>query len=493
MLITNISSRWRSVVQIALGTGILQASSIVTYVVLARLLEPTDYGTYRQLFLVNQITWGVLFAALPTSLLYFYGATEDGNGKDAAINHHLFLTALGGLVAISLLLLMRNTIATALANKTLVGLLQIYAAYPIAFAINQMIPPILVCKKRSDLMPVFTGTAATATALITLTTAAVSRDLQSVVLAVTVSTVATAIFGLLITFRLAPFSTPNWESLRKISVYCWPIAIATGISIVGLKLDHVAVSNLFGPSLYAIYAVGALEIPIYSLVRSSSTSVILPIISEHASAADWDAVIDDWQDILRKNVAMLFPISATLYAFSDETIAVLFGNKYQAAAAVFAAFALLGPVRSMSFNMILRAMGRTKPDLIGAILFFGLVGGLIVPITRGVGVIGAAYTVIATTYLIAVLLLVLTAKASQWKLPLTSLMPVRLIGIFAFLLMGFSALSSILENILPSSILRLGVGGAVALGLTRVLLSRQNWIIPSRRLHTDTAKPENDS
>ena len=61
---------------------ITQASLLVLYLILARILPVEEFATFRQLFLIQSILNGIFFAALPTCLLYFTGrADSDGEKK----------------------------------------------------------------------------------------------------------------------------------------------------------------------------------------------------------------------------------------------------------------------------------------------------------------------------------------------------------------------------------------------------------------------------
>ena len=62
-----------------------------------------------------------------------------------------------------------------------------------------------------------------------------------------------------------------------------------------LKLDQVFVSQILGPGVFAVYAVGAFELPIYALIKSSSTAAVMPEITAAARKADWPAVLGIWR------------------------------------------------------------------------------------------------------------------------------------------------------------------------------------------------------
>jgi O-antigen/teichoic acid export membrane protein len=258
--------------------------------------------------------------------------------------------------------------------------------------------------------------------------------------------------------------------VREIAAYAVPLLLASGISVLGLRFDQFAVAHALGTAMFAIYAVGAFELPLYSLLKSSSTAALMPEIAAAAKVRDWSAVLSIWHDLLRKNAAMVLPLSAALVMFADDFITLLFGTAYRPAAPVFAIFSLLGPVRTVTFGLILRALGRTSLDFAAAVAFLACVALAIGPALRFGGLIGAAVTVVSATALTALLLVILTARASGGGIRAWQLYPPRYLVGYAALLGAFYALRLLLELAPAGALFRLMIAGLCAATLSLVQL-----------------------
>lgn len=475
---TASSSRWRTIAQMALGTGILQLANMVTYIALARLLIPEEYGTYRQLFLISQLVWGIIFAALPSTILYFGGRASSAQEKDAIVRQHLWLVAICGMAVFAMIFAGRNIAANAFGNPELARLLAWFSLYPAAQMLIQLVPPVLILKEKTRLMPMYTAGVALFTTSAVVGAAWLYRDVDAVVLAATGMACLSAAAATILTLRLSNRPTHADTSIYEILQYGWPLLLATAVGMVGLRLDHIAVSNLLGPVLYAVYAVGAFEIPIYSLIKSSSGSVFLPEISRLAKSEAWASVLAAWRDMQRKNAALIFPLSAFFFAYSEPLIVTVFGAEYRESAPIFAVFALLAPVRFIAFNTIMRATGHTRFDLFAATFFLLVIATIIWPVTSRFSLLGAAIAVVAGTYTMGFLMLVLTRSATGARFSIPQLYPPRLIVSFAVLVIALWSLSGI-GGLDASPILKLLIGSAVTLLISVLLLKKQSLLAPA--------------
>jgi O-antigen/teichoic acid export membrane protein len=468
-------SRWRKVAQMALGTGILQAANLITYIALARLLVPEDYGTYRQLFVISQLVWGIVFAALPSTLLYFGGRASSESETAGVIRLHFRLVVgLAALVATGLFVT-RGLAAQIFANRELAHLLVWFAAYPAAQMLVQLVPPVLVLLNRTSIMPAYTSAVAVSMTGAVVGAAWLCGQLESVVLAATLAGLLCAAGGAVLVVRST--RDPAFPSITagNIASYGWPLLMAAGISLVGLRLDHVAVSHVLGPAIYAVYAIGAFEIPIYSLIKSSSGSVALPEISRHAQNGAWQDVLEVWRDVQRRNGALIFPLSAFFFAFAEPLVTLVFGARYREAAPVFAIFALLAPVRFVAFNTIMRATGKTRSDLLASTIFLATLAAIIWPAAAQYGLQGAAIAVVGSTYLMAFLMLALTRRATERQLSISSLYPPRLIISFVLGVAGLWLVAEGASAFVPPSG-QLALGGMTT-ALTIVLYLRRPTIL----------------
>ena len=465
-----VSARWRRVFDLVLGTGIVQGASILTNILLARWLPQFEYGSYRQLFLLNQLLWAIGFSAIPTALMYFASRVDGAAAVAAVIRKHLALVAVIAVVPAGILALLPAAVAALFDNPSLEGLLPLFAPYPAAYMFHSLVATVLVTLGRTARLPIYMSAIALLNSVAVLLTAYLTADLRLVIAAASLAAVLGAGGALALMLALSRGAGVAGVRIREIAVYAVPLLLASGISVLGLRFDQFAVAHALGTAMFAVYAVGALELPLYSLLKSGSTAALMPEIAAAVRVHDWSAVLSVWHDLMRKNAALVLPLSAALVVFAEDFITVLFGEAYRPAAPVFAIFSLLGPVRTVTFGLILRALGRTSLDFAAAAAFLLFVALAIGPAIRLAGLMGAAITVVSATALVALLLVFLTVRASGGRIRGWQLYPPRYLVGYAALLGAFYALRLVLDLAAASAVVHLTIAGLCAAALSFVQL-----------------------
>ena len=86
-----------SAVIITIGQIIVKISEIVLALILVRILNQTDYGSYRQVWLVYATLSSILLLGIPRSVYYFI-PTLSGDQKKLFIIQTMFIMLAVGLV-----------------------------------------------------------------------------------------------------------------------------------------------------------------------------------------------------------------------------------------------------------------------------------------------------------------------------------------------------------------------------------------------------------
>lgn len=465
-----LSARWRGVFDLMLGMGIVQGASILTNILLARWLTQFEYGSYRQLVLLNQLLWAIGSSAIPTALLYFASRVDGPAAVAAVVRKHLAVVAVIAVVPAVILAGLPAAVAALFDNPSLRDLLPLFAPYPAAYMFHSLVTAVMVTQRRTAGLPIYMSAIALLNSGAVLLTAYFTADLRLVIAAATLAALVGAGGALALMLAMSRGAGVSNVRVREIAAYTVPLLLSAGISLLGLRFDQFAVAHVLGTATFAVYAVGALELPLYSLLKSSSTAVLMPEIAAAARVNNWSAVLSIWHDLMRKNAAVVLPLSAALVIFAEDFVTVLFGETYRPAGVVFAIFSLLGPVRTVTFGLILRALGRTSLDFAAAVAFLLFVALAIVPAIRFGGLVGAAVTVVSATAMVALLLLALTVRTSGGQVRAWQLYPPRYLVGYAALLGAFYALRLVLEFAAASALVQLTIAGLCAAALCFVQL-----------------------
>lgn len=428
---------WNKALKVFLGTSVLQMSSILNFIVLARLLSSQDFGHLRQLMLLNQILFSVLFAAIPISLLYFCGRFTDKQDKKTVARKHFVLILGCGVVGAIGILIFKNGLSELYGNPALSHLLELFFIFPLFYMIYNSVPTFLVALDKTHLIKWYCPLIAIVNTLV-ITYVATFASFLVVIWVLIITAGISAVIALLLLAWLTknPQDDVNFKDTKftysDVIGYSWFLVIAAAITILGSKIDQLIISNKLGLEAFAVYSVGAFQIPIYSLIQSSVNSVMLPQLTSHIVNNQWDKLRSLWRESVDKISLVALPLAAVLTVFSYEFITLFFGDKYGDAATIFLIFSLLAPIKCISFGLIFRASGKPQYDLIGAVVFL-----IISTILTFVGVtywgeIGVAVGVVMATLLLVLLMTLLIKIYTKGEMGFFDILPgfffVRFIG-----------------------------------------------------------------
>lgn len=421
-----------------MGAGIIQIANIGVYILLARWLTIEDYASYRQLFLISFLISGITFSALPTALMYFCGR-EDGEGsKSVIIREHVNITLFLGGFAILALLLCADYISIAMSNPALSSIIIYFCVFPACYMIYSLVAPMMVALEKTKYLIYFSVFIALVNSLPVLFIASQGFQLKAIVSAATVSAFAGAVVSLILVYKFTNRANESNYKLSKKTIYqyAWPLLAATAVGLIGMKMDHLLVSNKMGPEVYAIYAVGAFEIPIFSLLQGGVSSALLSQFASNAAKKRWDLIENLWRDAFWANSCLIFPLSAGLAIFSEEFIIFLFSDKYAGSAIIFSIYILMAPLRVMSFGLVMRAIGKNKRELFGNILYLMLITVLVYSAVTFFEIEMVAVAFVVATFLLTIYLSYATYQTTMGKINIFKIYPKKSLFIF-ILMLGF--------------------------------------------------------
>lgn len=352
-----------------MGTSVLQMSSIINFILLARLLEPLDFGNLRQLILLNQIVFTIVFAATPTSLLYFCGKASKLEEKHSIALKHLVTLALSLTLVTVLIYFSTDLISAVFNNDNIKNYLTIFSFYPLFYTLYNCVPTFLVAIEKTCHLRWYCPLIAIINSLPLLLSAMYLPFIWVVYTFISCALISSSI-GLSLILRLVGKRKKVELKYKHIIGFSWFLILAATITIIGTKVDQLIISNKLGTNIFAIYAVGAFQIPIFSLIQSSVNSVTLPKFTSLISEKKWHEYKNLWAESIDKIGRVSLPLAALVIIFSHEFITLLFGVEYSQSVPVFLLFSLIAPLKCISLGLYFRASGLPKYDVIGAVVFF---------------------------------------------------------------------------------------------------------------------------
>lgn len=438
--------------------------------ILVRVLVQRDYGTYAQAFLIFSTLSSVFLVGLPESIYYFVPQYST-NKKKAFIFQTYVLAVSFGLIFGVFLIIGRKWVGTAFDNPNLSSILLPFSFFVALSLPVALLRPILISMERHRAAAAG-GILSDMSVLATIvTTALMHFSVYKIFCAIAI--VAGLRLSLMLGYIVCIFSgiKIEWQGklLKEQFAYSGPLAFSTVLGIFTGRVDSIVISSVYPPEKYAIYNVGAREVPFVDIITYSVGSVLLSHLVVHYAEKRYAEFISLWHESIRKVALIMLPLFAFLLVYARPFITVLFTERYTASVAPFVIFLFLLPLRVTAYGNIVRAMGLTKPLVLGAVITGISTIILNLSLIRLVGFIGPAIATVLTNYLLAGYYLYLGGR--QLKMPFSKIMPwpiLAKIGVLA----AISGLAASIPLLLITEAWKQLIVGLIVFGIFFIILGR---------------------
>ena len=378
---------------LSLGRVVALAVTFAVPVIVARVLAPADFGTYRQFLLVFTTLYAVAQLGMAESLFYFVPAQPERAGLYAG-NAMLVLLA-AGIGSFVLLTALAGTLATALGNPALQGLGPLLGAYLALMLIAAPLEMLLVSRNRHAWASVGYGLSDIARAALLLLPLVLWHRLEALCAGLIVFA-ALRVAATLVYCRRefgAGFGADR-AGLGSQLAYAWPLLLAMALQTAQANVHAYVVAGRFDPTTFAIYSVGCLQVPLVDLVASSACNVMMVRMREHAARGEPATMMHLWRQTARRVLLLVLPLLGALFVVSRDLLSVLFTEAYAGSVPVFriwlaglllVALPAHGPLRVLGDTRFLALQTMVKLTIVVVFIdvflsAFGLMGGALVSV-----------------------------------------------------------------------------------------------------------------
>lgn len=156
---------------------------------------------------------------------------------------------------------------------------------------------------------------------------------------------------------------PKWLNkvfLSKVLKQGLPLYMATFIGTISVNLDKSIVSFFEDKATFAIFSVGALEIPVFAMLSAAFSQNIYPTLVKLVSSDKKDEAKDLWIETTKKVSYITFPILLILMIFSKQIIFFIYTTDYSESIVIFQTYLLIGLFRNNYYGALIAASGQTK-------------------------------------------------------------------------------------------------------------------------------------
>jgi O-antigen/teichoic acid export membrane protein len=390
-------------------------------VVLVRIFSQTEFGTYKQIFLIYSTLFAVAPLGMAESLFYFLPATPHGGRY--LINAMLFLSGAGALCLI-LLGGAAPAIGHWLNNGALPGYMLLLGVYLMLTIVSAVLEIAMVSRNRFVYASAVYATSEVMRAAFLVVPALLTRRLEWLL-------AGAVIFASLRLCGTAYYTgrefrgglKPDTTLLRQQLAYALPFGLGIPFGIFLSNFHQYAVSHYFDTATYAVYAVGCLQIPLVDFIATSTSNVMMVRMREAVGGAQHEAVATLWRDTTKKLALVIFPAVCLLLLVGHGLIVVLFTNAYRGSVPIFRIWTLIIVFAALQTDSVIRVYGKMRFALALSILKCLLVVPLTVWLLFAVGLAGAALAAVAVALVDRIVALAGIARFMQATL--ASLLPWR--------------------------------------------------------------------
>jgi len=398
------------------------AATFFIPVVLARVFNQAEFGTYKQLFLIQSTICLVAQCGMATSLYYFLPKSPEDGGRFVA-NSLLFLSAVGG-AAWAALAWSAPVISRWMNNPRLAEYLAWIGLYLCLMMAGSAFEMVLIAHHRY--------LAATAAYVISDLARAAGFILPALVfgqliwLLKSAALVAAArVVCALFYYRRAFGATlrPCPALFRTQMKYAWPFAIAVLLEILQGNLPSYVVSSITNPATFAIFAVGCLQIPLVDFATSPTSDVMMVAMQERLKQGRMRAILEIWHDTTWKLALLLVPLVALIAVVARDLIVLLFSSRYLESVPIFITWSAMILLAPLQVDGVLRVFAETRLIMALNLVRVALIAGLLkwslsaLHLVGPVLVVGLALLIfkIAALARIRTLLHVRTSELLPWR------------------------------------------------------------------------------
>jgi O-antigen/teichoic acid export membrane protein len=303
---------------------------------LVRRLSQTDFGLYKQAFLVIGTISGILPLGFATSAFYFLPREREKRGA-IVLNIILFNCVVGGL-AVVLFLLAPRSLGLILNSHSLVPYAGLIGLLILLLILGSLLEIASIANGEQRLATVFIIAAQVLKTAMLVFAAIFFGSIQALL-------TATVIWGVLqlitlvfyLRSRFGSFwSEFSWPTMRQQLGYGLPFGFSALLYIVLGDLHNYFVSYRFGPAAFALYSIGCFSLPFVGIIGESVGPVLISRVSELQKQARTNEIIAITAAAMRKLAAIYFPLYVLLMVVGREFISFLFTTQYLASWPIFA-------------------------------------------------------------------------------------------------------------------------------------------------------------
>lgn len=347
--------------KLTLSKSVTYVVTLVTSMVLSRMLSLTEYGTYSQIVVAGTLFISVFSMGMPECSSFFLARDENPAARHRFLSTYYTLNTLLGMIAGAAEAALAPQIAAYFRNPAVTGLVYVLAVYPWMNIIINTVDNILVVYRRTTKLMLFRISSSILLLIVILVTwlFRLSFHQYMALFVAADSLCALAVYAIVSRLAGRLRARIDRELLGSIVRFSVPLGLAGIVGTVSIQLDKLMISKYFDTEQLAVYTNAAQEMPI-TILSSAMTAVLMPRIVRLLDGRRYEDAVALWGRSIRL-VYTLFCFFVSLFiVFAPRIITLLYSDKYIGGTGVFRIYCLVSLLRVTYFGMILNCIGKTR-------------------------------------------------------------------------------------------------------------------------------------
>ena len=321
---------------LALGRVFAYAVMFFVPIVNTHSLSVEHYGYYKQFWLLFETLTPILILGFPRSLLYYLPRAESDKEKSVYATQTVMFLFATSMLAVVFYVVMGQILGAGL-GAMIRNFFWRLCFFTVCMMLSDYMDWLFAAERQVRRQAIYHAVSSATLAISVMTVSWYTRSVNALIWTVGIFS------GVKCAFALGYTTLVYKPTLRRVSLTSMreqlSFALPLGMMAIALLLlaqtDKFIINRLLGREAYAVYIVGAFQLPFVNIIASSVASVTLPMMARYQKDGLVDEVGDLWKRATLKLSLLFSPVFVFFIIAAKKLFAILYPEAYAGAVPVF--------------------------------------------------------------------------------------------------------------------------------------------------------------
>lgn len=345
-----------------LSKSTTHVSIFLLSIILSRYFTKDDYGTYLHVQLITNLSVWAFLLGIPHGIYYFLPKAEVQRQYVMTV-----LTMIGAIAVIvsGVVFYNNSNLASFLSNPRIEDLSYVLLALVFVQIPLTVFEPLMITARRVKEFAAIELFFNVSFFLSVFIPVLLGREMGEIlwwlVGVYSIHSLMVLYYSLSIAYRYKDKQVSGEKFNIKDQIkYSLPIGMSMNVMEMSRYVDKIVVSNQSSAEDYAMYTRGAMEIPVIGIIANTLDNLLMPQFVQAYKDKNISEILQTWHRSIRLMAAFIYPCCLFLICTAPLLIPALFSEKYAGSVIIFQIYSLGLLSRISTFDIIMRAIGRTK-------------------------------------------------------------------------------------------------------------------------------------